>query len=44
MRQAELAVLIVVSLLTGYGCKKQQGQVKPSEQYKIAFVSDRGRR
>lgn len=41
MRQTELAILIVVSVLTGYGCKKQQPQVKPNKQYKIAFVSNR---
>jgi len=41
MRQAELVILIVVSALTGYGCKKQEGQVKPNKQYKIAFCSER---
>ena len=41
MRQAELVILIVVSVLTGCGCKKQEGQVKSNRQYKIAFVSRR---
>jgi TolB protein len=41
MRQAELVILMVVSLLTGYGCKKREGQVKPNKPYKIAFTSHR---
>jgi Tol biopolymer transport system component len=41
MRHAELVVLVVVSVLIGYGCKKQEGQVKSNKQYKIAFTSGR---
>ncbi|MHC4335208.1 MAG: TolB family protein [Planctomycetota bacterium] len=41
MRQAELVILIVVSVLTGYGCKKQEGRPESNKQYKIAFVSER---
>ena len=41
MRQAELVILIVVSVIAGYGCKKRQPWANSNKQYKIAFTSRR---